>query len=247
MSFTCAITVVTSPNWDPRPCAAAGTAWSMGLPVGAAAPSRGAIVTVVTPRARPAPCGSPSGGQDGQPSDERQRGGQPTERSGEPAGLAARFVGHLGGCPAESEFGQGCLRSTNWRCGAMGWLLRSDARPPDQLPPATGRQRPAPAARRASATHQPRMGGLPVPLGHALLGQHLAQPGMLAGHASFPSCVSAGFFQQPGRGLVVAASSGWSCGVHPESGRRHTRALCGSPSLAADPLRRRFAPAGRAG
>jgi hypothetical protein len=40
------------------------------------------------------------------------------------------------------------------------------------------------------------MGGLLSPLGDALLGQDLAQPGMLVGHVASPSCSS---------GLLVVA------------------------------------------
>jgi hypothetical protein len=48
------------------------------------------------------------------------------------------------------------------------------------------------------------MDGLLPPLGDVLLGQDLAQSGMLVGHESFPSCISAGFFRRPGQGVVVA-------------------------------------------
>jgi len=73
----------------------------------------------------------------------------------------------------------------------MGWLLDGDGWPPGQLPPATGHPRPTPATWRASATPQPRMVGLLSPLCDVLLGQDLAQPGMLVVHVSFPSCSSA--------------------------------------------------------
>jgi hypothetical protein len=68
----------------------------------------------------------------------------------------------------------------------MDWLLGGEVWPADQLPPATGPPTPA-AARRASATCQTGVVGLRVPLGHPLLGQDPAQPGMLVVHRSFPS------------------------------------------------------------
>jgi hypothetical protein len=52
----------------------------------------------------------------------------------------------------------------------MGWLLGGHVQPPGgQPPPATASSPPAPT-RRASVTYQPRMGGLPVSFGDALLG-----------------------------------------------------------------------------
>jgi hypothetical protein len=74
---------------------------------------------------------------------------------------------------------------------ATGWLLGGDGRAPGQLPPPTGRPGPTPTTRRASAEPQPRMGGLLVALGDALLGQYLAQPGMLVAHGSSPLLRSA--------------------------------------------------------
>jgi hypothetical protein len=71
----------------------------------------------------------------------------------------------------------------------MDWLLGGDGWPPGQLPPATGRPGPTPATRRASATPQPRLGGLLSPLGDVLVGQDLAQPGMLVVHVPSPSWV----------------------------------------------------------
>jgi hypothetical protein len=68
---------------------------------------------------------------------------------------------------------------------ATDWLVGGDGWPADQLPPATSRSRPTLALRWASATNQPRMSGLLVPLGDALLGQDLAQPSMLVVHVSF--------------------------------------------------------------
>jgi hypothetical protein len=54
-----------------------------------------------------------------------------------------------------------------------------------QPPPATAGSPPAPT-RRASVTYQPRMVGLLVAFGDALVGQRLAQPGMLVVHGSHP-------------------------------------------------------------
>jgi hypothetical protein len=68
----------------------------------------------------------------------------------------------------------------------VGWLVGRDAWPPGgQPPPATAQPPPSPA-RRASATHQSRLGGLLVAFGDALLGQGLAQPGMLVVHGPHP-------------------------------------------------------------
>src|SRR5215218_3564859 len=66
--------------------------------------------------------------------------------------------------------------------GALDGLLGGDSWPPGQLPPATAR--PPLAARRAGATRQPCMGGLLSPFGDALLGQRLAEVGMLVVHLS---------------------------------------------------------------
>jgi hypothetical protein len=74
---------------------------------------------------------------------------------------------------------------------ASGWLLGGDGWPPSQLPPATGRPGATPATRWASAEPQPRMGGLRSSFGDALLGQDLAQPGMLVVHVPSPSYSSA--------------------------------------------------------
>jgi hypothetical protein len=71
------------------------------------------------------------------------------------------------------------LRGAVW---ASGWLLGGDGWPPSQLPPATGRPGATPATRRAGAEPQPRLGGLLSPLGDVLVGQDLAQPGMLVVH-----------------------------------------------------------------
>jgi hypothetical protein len=57
---------------------------------------------------------------------------------------------------------------------AMGWLLGGDGGPAGQLPPATGRPRPTPTPRQASATRKPCLGGLLSPLGDVLVGQDLA-------------------------------------------------------------------------
>jgi hypothetical protein len=74
---------------------------------------------------------------------------------------------------------------------AMGWLLGGDGWPAGQLPPATGRPRSTPAVWWASAPRKPCLGGLLSPLGDVLVGQDLAQPGMLVVHVSFPSSSSA--------------------------------------------------------
>jgi hypothetical protein len=71
----------------------------------------------------------------------------------------------------------------------MGRLLGGDGWPAGQLPPAMGRPRPTPAPRRASAEPQPRLGGLLSLLGDVLVGQDLAQPGMLVVHVPSPSWV----------------------------------------------------------
>jgi hypothetical protein len=63
---------------------------------------------------------------------------------------------------------------------AMDGLIGGDIWSPSQLPPAL--DRPLPAAARGT-TCQPRMVGLRLRLGDALLGQDLAQPGMLVGHS----------------------------------------------------------------
>ena len=68
----------------------------------------------------------------------------------------------------------------------MGWLLGGHVQPPGgQPPPATASSPPAPT-RRASVSYQPRLGGLLVAFGDALVGQCLAQPGMLVVHGSHP-------------------------------------------------------------
>src|SRR5215216_2871376 len=103
------------------------------------------------------------------------------------ATVAIRINARLSLDMVASDRSTGALRVTGWLVGGDGW-------PPGQLPPATDRPPPS-AARRASASHQSRMGGLLVPLGDALLGQDLAQPGMLVVHilplpASPPACSS---------------------------------------------------------
>jgi len=73
------------------------------------------------------------------------------------------------------------------------------------------------------------MGGLLLPLGDALLGQDLAQPGMLVVHGPF---LPAAPLLPPGdTHWLPLASSGWSCGVPSESGMCLTPALGCSPSL----------------
>jgi hypothetical protein len=74
------------------------------------------------------------------------------------------------------------LASVSW---GDGLLVGGVAWPPHQLPPATGCPSAA-AARRASATCQSDLGGLLVPIGDALLGQGLAEPGMLVVHGPSP-------------------------------------------------------------
>jgi hypothetical protein len=73
----------------------------------------------------------------------------------------------------------------------MGWLLAGDGWPAGQLPPAMGRPRPTPAVWWMSATRKPCLGGLLSPLGDVLVGQDLAQPGMLVVHGPSPSSSSA--------------------------------------------------------
>src|SRR5512132_4388067 len=77
--------------------------------------------------------------------------------------------------------------------GALDGLLGGDGWPAGQLPPATGCPRPTPSTGRASGTPQPCVSGLLPSLGDALLGQDLAEPGMLVVHVSSPSysCFSA--------------------------------------------------------
>src|SRR5215211_6693699 len=70
-----------------------------------------------------------------------------------------------------------------------GWIadgrLGGSTWPTGQLPPATGQPSVAPVARPTSVMRESGMGGLLVPLGDALLGQQLAQPGMLVVHVLF--------------------------------------------------------------
>src|SRR5215218_8727027 len=89
------------------------------------------------------------------------------------------------------------VRATDWLVGGDGW-------PAGQLPPATGRPPLAPTMRWASATEQSCVGGLLVPLGDALVGQDLAQAGMLVVHVSFPSYSFACLFQRSRSAVVVA-------------------------------------------
>jgi hypothetical protein len=74
------------------------------------------------------------------------------------------------------------LASVSWDDGL---LVGGTAWPPHQLPPATGCPSAA-AARLASATCHPGLGGLMVPVGDALLGQGLAKPGVLVVHGPSP-------------------------------------------------------------
>jgi hypothetical protein len=119
----------------------------------------------------------------------------------------------------------------------MDWLLGGDAWSPGQLQRGTSRPRPASAAQWSSAACQPRMDGLLPAFGDALLGQDLAQLGMLVVHVSFPSCVSASFSGDLVDDWSLLTGSEWRRGVGPESGTVPTSALAGSPSLGADPLR----------
>src|SRR5215218_10246444 len=96
-----------------------------------------------------------------------------------------------------------------------------------------GRPRPTPATRRTSATPQPRLGGLLSLLGDVLVGQDLAQPGMLVVHVlplppAQPACSSG-----HGRPWSSQASSEWRCGVSPESGTFHRPTSPASTSLGA--------------
>jgi hypothetical protein len=66
----------------------------------------------------------------------------------------------------------------------MGWPLGGGGWPSGQLPPATDCSPPAPAARWASAAGKPCLDRLLSPFGDALVGQRLAQLGMLVAHVS---------------------------------------------------------------
>jgi hypothetical protein len=65
--------------------------------------------------------------------------------------------------------------------GAGDWLVGGDAGPASQLPPATGQPCPAPPAA-GWAGGQPRLGGLLLELGAVLVGQGLAEVGVLVVH-----------------------------------------------------------------
>jgi hypothetical protein len=131
---------------------------------------------------------------------------------------------------------------------AMGWLLGGDGWPAGQLPPATGRPRSTPTPRRASAEPQPRMGGLLSPFGDALLGQDLAQPGMLVVHVRSPSCSSACWFQRPRSAVVVAGQLRMAPQRAPPNPAPAPHERSPVPHLwPLAPYGRRFAPAGRAG
>jgi AAA ATPase domain len=66
------------------------------------------------------------------------------------------------------------------------------------------------------------MRGLLAPFGSVLLGQHLAQPGMLVVHPSLPFCGSACFLATWPALRISLAGSGWRCGGRRESGTCHT-------------------------
>jgi hypothetical protein len=93
------------------------------------------------------------------------------------------------GMPATADRSTGAV----W---AMGWLLGGGGWPPGQLPPAMDHPPPAPAARWASATRKPCLGGLLSPFGDALVGQHLAQPGMLVVHVPSLPAAQPSLFQR---------------------------------------------------
>jgi hypothetical protein len=59
------------------------------------------------------------------------------------------------------------------------------------------------------------MGGLLSPLGDVLVGQDLAQPGMLVVHVPFPSGSSACLFQRPRSAVVVAGQLRMAPQRHP--------------------------------
>jgi hypothetical protein len=116
---------------------------------------------------------------------------------------------------------------------AVGRLVGRDAWPPGQPPPPTAQPPPAPA-RRASATHQPRMVGLLVPFGDALLGQRPAQPGMLVVHGSHPfpqlSRIDRCWLAQDGPGarrpnLAAAIRTGLACSLSLVAGPTVARLL----------------------
>jgi hypothetical protein len=132
--------------------------------------------------------------------------------------------------------------------GMTGWLLGGDARRPGQPPPATGYPAAALAARRTSSTQQPRMGGLLLQLGHALLSQHLAQSRMLIVHGSLPlpapqPASLSDLIEQ--RSLLPAQDGVVASAPNPAPAIRER-----SPTpyfLGTDPYGCHFAPAGRAG
>jgi tetratricopeptide (TPR) repeat protein len=69
---------------------------------------------------------------------------------------------------------------------AVGWLVGGHVQPPGGQPPPATASSPSAPTRRASVTYQPPLGGLLVAFGDALVGQRLAQPGMLVVHGSHP-------------------------------------------------------------
>src|SRR5215217_5731191 len=125
-----------------------------------------------------------------------------------------------------SDRSTGALRATDW------------------LPPATARPPPSPA-RRASATRQPRIGGLLPPLGDALLGQDLAQPGMLVVHGSSPSALPF-FWWRSATGCRWPAQDG-PAGCFPNPACALRRRLAAPHLWTPAPSGRRFPPAGHGG
>lgn len=128
----------------------------------------------------------------------------------------------------------------------MDRLIGADAWPPSQPPPATGHPRPAPTLWRATGTRKPRLGGPLLPLGDALLGQHLAEPRMLVAHDVLPSCSSACLFRRPGRASVVAGRLRMVLRHAAESGTCPTaKYVTSTPSYADLQLQMSMACAGR--
>jgi hypothetical protein len=84
------------------------------------------------------------------------------------------------------------------------------------------------------------MGGLLPPFGDALLGQDLAQPGMLVGHVASPSYSSAALVVVGWLRMVLGA-----CRLNPAPAIRERSPVPHLWALA--PYDRHFAPAGHAG
>src|SRR5215211_7197535 len=131
------------------------------------------------------------------------------------------YGGHVHGrqrCPDDDE-GAGAAghgRPPDRSVGAVwtvGWLVGGHIQPPGGQPPPATAGSPSAPTRRAGVTYQPRMVGLLVAFGDALVGQRLAQPGMLVVHESHP-------FPQLSR--MIVAGSGWAGRAPSESGTCHT-------------------------